>query len=129
MVVRHGSRCAEALLQLPTIPVRSCNEGPAGLWLTVGLLAADGLALQLRLKKAEQVRGAPGGVSGGGGRCAARMLCCVHVAHRAGMARPRPTASRGVCVCLQPTERDKVEGVWYAYHAVGGAITLLQPAA
>lgn len=26
----------------------------------------------------------------------------------------------------QLTERDKVEGVWYAYHAVGGAITLLQ---
>jgi hypothetical protein len=30
---------------------------PAGLWLTVGLLAADGFALQLRLRKAEKVGG------------------------------------------------------------------------
>lgn len=57
LVVRHGSRCAEALLQLPTVPVRSANQGPTGLWLTAGLLAADGLALQLRLKKADMVSG------------------------------------------------------------------------
>lgn len=54
VVVRHAGRSTEALLQLPAIPVRS-SEGPAGLWLTVGLLAADGIALQLKLKKAEQV--------------------------------------------------------------------------
>ncbi len=48
---------AEALLQLPALPVRSSSEGPAALWLTVGLLAVDGLALQLRLKKHEKVRG------------------------------------------------------------------------
>lgn len=27
---------------------------------------------------------------------------------------------------LQPVERDPVAGVWYVYHPVGGAITLLQ---
>jgi hypothetical protein len=27
--------------------------------------------------------------------------------------------------CLQPKERDRVEGGWYAYHPVGGAITVL----
>jgi len=26
---------------------------------------------------------------------------------------------------LQPKERDRVEGGWYAYHPVGGAITVL----
>lgn len=55
VVVRHHGRSSEALLQLPVIPVRSCDEGPAALWLTVGLLAADGFALQLKLKKAEKV--------------------------------------------------------------------------
>eukprot|EP00877_Chromochloris_zofingiensis_P004789 jgi/Chrzof1/14310/Cz08g32160.t1 len=79
VVVRHHGRSSEALLQLPVIPVRSCDEGPAALWLTVGLLAADGFALQLKLKKAEK-----------------------------------------------PKERDKIEGVWYAYHPVGGAITIQQ---
>lgn len=52
---------AEALLQLPEVPLRSspaADHGgpPVGLWLTVGLLAADGFALQLRLKKADKVR-------------------------------------------------------------------------
>jgi hypothetical protein len=28
-------------------------------------------------------------------------------------------------VLLQPTDRDRVEGSWCAYHAVGGAITVL----
>jgi hypothetical protein len=50
---------AEALLQLPEVPLRSSTAAdggpPAGLWLTVGLLAADGFALQLRLKKADRV--------------------------------------------------------------------------
>jgi hypothetical protein len=27
--------------------------------------------------------------------------------------------------CLQPKERDRVEGGWYAYHPIGGAITVL----
>ncbi len=56
IVVRRGDMRAEALLQLPAIPVRSSSEGPAALWLTVGLLAVDGLALQLRLKKHDKVR-------------------------------------------------------------------------
>jgi hypothetical protein len=28
---------------------------------------------------------------------------------------------------LQPTERDRAEGTWFAYHPVGGAITVLAP--
>eukprot|EP00879_Flechtneria_rotunda_P025512 GHRR01027113.1.p1 GENE.GHRR01027113.1~~GHRR01027113.1.p1 ORF type:complete len:191 (+),score=94.22 GHRR01027113.1:265-837(+) len=82
---------AEALVQLPEVPLRNSGNGsdgsnndgpPAGLWLTVGLLAADGFALQLRLKKADK-----------------------------------------------PKERDRAESTWYAYHPVGGAITVLLPAA
>ena len=46
------------------------QRGRAALWLTVGLLAADGLALQLRLKKSDKV-GACG--PGGGVRTAARL--------------------------------------------------------
>ena len=53
---------AEALLQLPEVPLRSSTAAdggpPPGLWLTVGLLAADGFALQLRLKKADRVSSA-----------------------------------------------------------------------
>lgn len=53
---------AEALLQLPEVPLGRADAAaaagvPAGLWLTVGLLAADGFALQLRLRKADKVRG------------------------------------------------------------------------
>ncbi len=57
VVVRHAGAAAEALLSLPAPAVRSgAQEGPSGLWLTVGLLAADGLALQLRLTRADVVR-------------------------------------------------------------------------
>ncbi|MEW5307426.1 MAG: hypothetical protein WDW36_009824 [Sanguina aurantia] len=81
--VRHGSSLlAEALLSLPEVPVRSVNDGPAALWVTVGLLATEGMALQLKMKKADV-----------------------------------------------PKERDRSEGVWYAYHPVGGAVTLLLPQA
>ncbi|GBF95610.1 hypothetical protein Rsub_08592 [Raphidocelis subcapitata] len=52
IVVRFQGRRAEALLQLPSIAVRSQSDAPEALWLTVGLLATDGLALQLRLKRA-----------------------------------------------------------------------------
>ncbi|KAF6262535.1 hypothetical protein COO60DRAFT_1675619 [Scenedesmus sp. NREL 46B-D3] len=59
----------------------SSGRGPAcGPVAHVGLLAADGFALQLRLKKADM-----------------------------------------------PTERDRAEGTWFAYHPVGGAITVLVP--
>lgn len=52
---------AEALLQLPEVPFSRADAAaaagvPSGLWVTVGLLAADGFALQLRLRKADKVR-------------------------------------------------------------------------
>jgi hypothetical protein len=76
IVVRRGGLRAEALLQLPAPPTRSSAEGPAALWLTVGLLAADGLALQLRLKRNERVRrqGVRRGLGVGGGP--ACLACC-----------------------------------------------------
>ncbi|WIA29347.1 hypothetical protein OEZ86_011852 [Tetradesmus obliquus] len=84
VAVHFMGSVAEALLQLPEVPLRSSTAAdggpPPGLWLTVGLLAADGFALQLRLKKADR-----------------------------------------------PTERDRTEGTWFAYHPVGGAITVLVP--
>ncbi|GIL46757.1 hypothetical protein Vafri_3666 [Volvox africanus] len=78
-VVRWGNLTAEALLQLPELPTRSSEEGAAALWVTVGLLAVDGLVLQVKLKKAPK-----------------------------------------------PKERDRVAGVWYAYHPVAGALTVLR---
>jgi len=57
IVVRCQGLKAEAQLQLPSVVVRSHDDTPAGLWLTVGLLATDGLALQLQLKRAAKVRG------------------------------------------------------------------------
>ncbi|KAG2424422.1 hypothetical protein HXX76_014475 [Chlamydomonas incerta] len=77
--VRWGDLAAEALLSLPELPTRDSGEGAPVLWVTVGLLAVDGLALQIKLKKA---------------------------------ARPK--------------ERDRVAGVWYAYHPVAGALTVLK---
>ena len=79
LMVRFGVSKAEALLQLPEVPLRSLNDGPATLWLTVGLLAVDGLTVQLKLRKADK-----------------------------------------------PSERDKAAGLWYAYHVVGGALTVLR---
>lgn len=61
IAVHFMGSVAEALLQLPEVPLRSAAAAdnaaaPAGLWLTAGLLAADGFALQLRLKKSDKVR-------------------------------------------------------------------------
>ena len=56
IVVQYQGHRAEAQLQLPSVAVRSHDDTPPGLWLTVGLLATDGLALQLRLKRADKVR-------------------------------------------------------------------------
>ncbi|GFR49693.1 hypothetical protein Agub_g11843 [Astrephomene gubernaculifera] len=79
-VVRWGASLqAEALLQLPELPTRDSGEGAAVLWVTVGLLAVDGVVLQIKLKKAPK-----------------------------------------------PKERDRVAGVWYAYHPVAGALTVLR---
>ncbi|KAF8056136.1 Zmynd10 [Scenedesmus sp. PABB004] len=81
VAVHFMGAVAEALLTLPEVPLRGSDGcgAPAALWLTVGLLAADGFALQLRLKRAER-----------------------------------------------PSERDRQAG-WFAYHPVGGAITVLLP--
>ena len=55
IVARFRGRRAAALLQLPSVAVRSlAADAPAGLWVTVGLLAADGVALQLRLRRADR---------------------------------------------------------------------------
>ena len=80
-MVTHGDATADALLELPAAQTKAKEELdsiPAGIWVTVGLLAADGFALQLRLKRA-----------------------------------------------TKPSQRDRVDGTWHAYHAIGGAITLL----
>eukprot|EP00873_Tetraselmis_striata_P028698 jgi/Tetstr1/448962/TSEL_036187.t1 len=50
--VVHGSSVADALLELPAPSTKSTTaEFPATVWLTVGLLATDGLALQVKLRK------------------------------------------------------------------------------
>lgn len=54
--VLFGSLSAEALVRLPELPTRDSEEGAAALWVTVGLLAKDGLVLQVKLKKAAKVR-------------------------------------------------------------------------
>lgn len=54
LVVRHGGRTAEALLSLPAASSKAeAAAAPSGLWLTAGLLAQDGFALQLKLKRTE----------------------------------------------------------------------------
>lgn len=81
VVVRHGTVSAENVLDLPAAQTRSKDDLsaiPAGMWLTIGLLAQDGLAMQVRLKRS-----------------------------------------------AEPSDRDKAEGTWHVYHAVGGALTLL----
>lgn len=85
-VVRLGEpgsvqqRIAQALLQLPEVPVRStAGEKPPIVWVNIGVLAEDEMVLQLKLKRADK-----------------------------------------------PMERDKVSGVWYAYHPVGGALTVMK---
>lgn len=50
----HQPRLAEALLQLPDIPTKSvAGEKPPIVWVNVGILADEGLVLQLKLKRAE----------------------------------------------------------------------------
>lgn len=46
---------ADALLQLPDAPIKDLvGELPAVVWVTVGLLAVDGAALQLKLKRTDK---------------------------------------------------------------------------
>lgn len=61
MSVVHGSSVADALLELPAPSTKSTTaEFPATVWLTVGLLATDGLALQVGARpKTAQSMGSP----------------------------------------------------------------------
>jgi hypothetical protein len=54
IAVCHGSSSAEAILELPFASTKSTDEvgkAPAAIWVTVGLLAQDKFALQLKLKR------------------------------------------------------------------------------
>ena len=82
IVAHHHESTAEAILELPAAETKAkedVDRVPVGLWVTIGLLAKDGFALQLRMKRTSQ-----------------------------------------------PCERDKADGTWHVFHAVGGAITLLE---
>ena len=53
--VVYGGTSAEAWMNLPTAPTRAAiSELPAVVWVTVGLLATDGFALQVCLLCAER---------------------------------------------------------------------------
>ena len=54
MVVSHGGKSAEAVLKLPTSATKDTSALAPVIWLTIGLFATDGFALQLKLKKGEQ---------------------------------------------------------------------------
>lgn len=54
ILVKHQGKSVEALLDLPAPITKDDKEHPAVLWVTVGILAADGLAVQIKLKKADQ---------------------------------------------------------------------------
>ena len=123
IVVRCQGRKAEALLQLPSIALRSLDDDtPAGLWLTVGLLATDGLALQLRLKRAAKVRWLLVGIPNAGlflrrlSDALSTKGCCACADSYLPPARTAPGARpRGWCVvCVSPRRRgsDTVRGGW-----------------
>ncbi|KAF5841932.1 hypothetical protein DUNSADRAFT_10103 [Dunaliella salina] len=77
---KAGTSVALREVALPEVALRSkAGEQPPIVWVTIGLLATDGLALQLKLKRADK-----------------------------------------------PRERDRVLGVWCAYHPVGGALTVVR---
>ena len=77
VVATYGGTMAEALLQLPVIPLRDDDGAPQSLWVTVGLLALDGIALQLKLKRSTKVRSV-GRVAAGvlGESALKRIACC-----------------------------------------------------
>ncbi|GMH44294.1 hypothetical protein BSKO_12228 [Bryopsis sp. KO-2023] len=55
ILVSHNGKSAEALMALPAPATKSAwKDAPPSVWLTVGLLAADGFALQLKLKKSNK---------------------------------------------------------------------------
>jgi len=68
--LRHGGRTARALLEVPHAATRDAcaAELPAVLWLTLGLLAADGMALQARRPPCAPDAGDPSGAVGSGRR-------------------------------------------------------------
>lgn len=54
ILVKHQGKAVEALLDLPApITKEETSSQPGILWVTVGILAADGIAVQLKLKRAE----------------------------------------------------------------------------
>lgn len=57
IAVCHNGCSAEAILNMPAPSTKSAGslaEVPASIWVTVGMLAQDKFALQLRLKRTEQ---------------------------------------------------------------------------
>ena len=54
VIVSHGVKSAEAILTLPVSPTKDTSALAPVIWLTIGLFATDGFALQLKLKKAER---------------------------------------------------------------------------
>jgi len=52
VLMKYAGKECEALLELPAPETKeAAKEAPAVVWLTVGLLAADGVVLQLKLKR------------------------------------------------------------------------------
>jgi hypothetical protein len=100
VVATYDSTMAEALLQLPVIQLRDDKDAPQTLWVTVGLLALDGIALQLKLKRSTKVR-APW--------LQLPCLPCLLIA-----------------ISMQAAECQRVDGTWFAYHVVGGALSVRQ---
>ncbi|KAG1671405.1 hypothetical protein FOA52_011902 [Chlamydomonas sp. UWO 241] len=55
VTIDHHRLLAEALIKLPDAPVRDAvSELPLIVWVTAGLLATDGVVLQLKLKRADK---------------------------------------------------------------------------
>ncbi|GAB4819300.1 hypothetical protein N2152v2_006346 [Parachlorella kessleri] len=75
-VVVAGHTC-QASLELPASETKNTSALAPAVWLTVGSLAGDGMALQLKLKRLDK-----------------------------------------------PSERDKVQGLWYPYVPVAGALSV-----
>ncbi len=109
VVVRYKGRSAEARLTLPAPGTRAAcaEELPDVGWLTVGLLATDGFALQVWPFSCSIPGITVVGLDSGAPR--QQFLGMQLRLHRAD----------------RPAVRDMQRGTWLAYHAVGGAVTLV----
>ena len=113
------------------------------LWLTLGLLAADGMALQARRRYVPWTQETLRLRSGAGANASWRMRLASGwsrsvdqdavqngVREVLGETPKRGETLPGAQVKLaraeRPPQRDRVAGVWFCYRPVGGAITLLQ---